>query len=517
TAVEAAVEAETVEAALAQEEPAEEPAAVPPVPEAVEAAPEVSEMAAVAVEAAPIEELPAAEPSAEPSPWAWPREGAVVVSATSEGTPSEEPPEATEVVASEALSVAEEVEAPAAPSVPEAVEAAPEVPEMAAVAVEAAPIEELPVAEPSAEPSPWTWPGEEAVATGAEPAEAVAEPVETLAEPVAEPASEPSAWTWDAEQTAEAPTAAAEVPAEITADGSDVILSPQVLEEPLPGMGWTPSGAPVTEASFNEEFPVILEEPEPYVAPEAELPEVYAETEPVEHEPAPTPWAHETAVPAATPTNVDDLKARIEETRRRIRHELEQPFLELGEHGPAPVEPESPPAARVFEFEADEDAVPEVEAIPEAVSSFGPDLMAGLEDGYGVVELDTGAETRPFPDASPAVEAPEVSTVPVEAASEQPPARPRAAEEVGLSSAAEAVAGKGGEPMELGIDYDAMRSRIERTRGRLKAKAFDAMMTGESTLLSKESAESLPAASPKVELDVEIDQTIETTLREEDR
>ena len=71
--------------------------------------------------------------------------------------------------------------------------------------------------------------------------------------------------------------------------------------------------------------------------------------------------------------------------------------------------------------------------------------------------------------------------------------------------------------MELGIDYDAMRSRIERTRGRLKAKAFDAMMTGESTLLSKESAESLAAASPKVDVDVEIDQTIETTLREEDR
>jgi len=43
--------------------------------------------------------------------------------------------------------------------------------------------------------------------------------------------------------------------------------------------------------------------------------------------------------------------------------------------------------------------------------------------------------------------------------------------------------------MELGVDYNAMRARIEQTRGRLKAKAFDAMMTGESALLGRESPE----------------------------
>lgn len=68
----------------------------------------------------------------------------------------------------------------------------------------------------------------------------------------------------------------------------------------------------------------------------------------------------------------------------------------------------------------------------------------------------------------------------------------------------------------LGVDYEAMRSRIEETRGRLKAKAFDAMMTGESALLGRDPEDAgtkLPAPS---EVDGEIVQTIDDTLREEE-
>ncbi len=36
------------------------------------------------------------------------------------------------------------------------------------------------------------------------------------------------------------------------------------------------------------------------------------------------------------------------------------------------------------------------------------------------------------------------------------------------------------------VDYDSMKSRIESTRSRLKAKAFDAMMTGEAALLGRD-------------------------------
>jgi hypothetical protein len=67
----------------------------------------------------------------------------------------------------------------------------------------------------------------------------------------------------------------------------------------------------------------------------------------------------------------------------------------------------------------------------------------------------------------------------------------------------------------LGVDYDAMRSRIEATRSRLKAKAFDAMMTGESALLGRDAVEASTERPPAADVDKEIAQTIETTLREE--
>ena len=66
------------------------------------------------------------------------------------------------------------------------------------------------------------------------------------------------------------------------------------------------------------------------------------------------------------------------------------------------------------------------------------------------------------------------------------------------------------------VDYDSMRSRIEVTRSRLKAKAFDAMMTGESSLLGRdtEDAEHRKKVVPAV--DSEVNETIETSLREEE-
>ena len=65
------------------------------------------------------------------------------------------------------------------------------------------------------------------------------------------------------------------------------------------------------------------------------------------------------------------------------------------------------------------------------------------------------------------------------------------------------------------IDYDAMKSRIEMTRSRLKAKAFDAMMSGESALLGRDPANfERKKVVPKV--DSEVNDTIETSLREEE-
>ena len=69
---------------------------------------------------------------------------------------------------------------------------------------------------------------------------------------------------------------------------------------------------------------------------------------------------------------------------------------------------------------------------------------------------------------------------------------------------------------ELGVDYEAMRGRIEETRSRLKAKAFDAMMTGESALLGRDPEDAGAKLPAPTDVDSEIDETIESTLREEE-
>jgi hypothetical protein len=66
------------------------------------------------------------------------------------------------------------------------------------------------------------------------------------------------------------------------------------------------------------------------------------------------------------------------------------------------------------------------------------------------------------------------------------------------------------------VDYDSMKNRIESTRSRLKAKAFDAMMTGETALLGRD-LDGVSHALGKVGgVDNDIDETIETSLREEE-
>ena len=67
--------------------------------------------------------------------------------------------------------------------------------------------------------------------------------------------------------------------------------------------------------------------------------------------------------------------------------------------------------------------------------------------------------------------------------------------DLGIISESEAEAELG---LEEPVDYDSMKNRIESTRSRLKAKAFDAMMTGESALLGRdlEGVASSKARSP---------------------
>jgi hypothetical protein len=75
------------------------------------------------------------------------------------------------------------------------------------------------------------------------------------------------------------------------------------------------------------------------------------------------------------------------------------------------------------------------------------------------------------------------------------------------------------EPLERPVvDQAEMRRRIEETRARLKAKAFDAMTSGESALLAREPGEAKPAAdqTADVQLDEEVREVIDRSLSQED-
>jgi hypothetical protein len=315
-------------------------------------------------------------------------------------------------------------------------------------------------------------------------------------------AIEAQPWTVDASEY--------EAVAAVLVTESEVFVTPEVLEEPLPRAGWDPSTTTMAEegalaeaatsAAANldayasievepldfESIPVWAEAPtaEPEVVPDVEAAaeeaaeEATEELEDIAAEPAAVvelpvepeveeievaePEVEDVEVEAAPiPTPADDLKARIEETRRRIRRELEQPFI-VGA-GAAAAEAASP------EFEP---------VIGEALA-VGP-----------VGEGEAGAEVE-----EPAASAPG-DTEPSEAAAadEHPP-----------------VSADG-----PGVDYEAMRGRIEETRSRLKAKAFDAMMTGESALLGRDPGDAGVKLPAPTDVDGEIGETIDSTLREEE-
>ncbi|MEZ5125942.1 MAG: hypothetical protein R2826_06805 [Thermoleophilia bacterium] len=67
------------------------------------------------------------------------------------------------------------------------------------------------------------------------------------------------------------------------------------------------------------------------------------------------------------------------------------------------------------------------------------------------------------------------------------------------------------------VNQAEMRQRIEETRARLKAKAFDAMMSGEIALLRNDGeAAPLPPTTSGTKLEPEIDSTIDRSLSQED-
>ena len=65
-------------------------------------------------------------------------------------------------------------------------------------------------------------------------------------------------------------------------------------------------------------------------------------------------------------------------------------------------------------------------------------------------------------------------------------------------------------------DVAEMRRRIEETRARLKAKAFDAMMSGEAALLARDSGQNPVPRAVDVPVDNDIAETLDESLSQDD-
>jgi len=335
-----------------------------------------------------------------------------------------------------------------------------------------------------------------------------------------------ASWDVDSDRSGAA-TAVAEPSVAVEPAAEKPLVEPPAAEE-------APEEAPVLEEPAVEPEPdeVVAVEPavepaEPLVAgpPVEEVPaeEPVAETpaaeEPTAEEPAveqpavEQPTAEEAAVAEAPPRPFpvweqhpeepagEDLRARIEETRETLEAELAEPFAQ--EAAEQEVVDEVAPAEVVAE---------EVEVLDEAGAAASEAPAAAespVVEEPAVVEEPVADETvieeqaleAPVPTGEALPEAP---------VAEAPGAETAVAEVAPEDSAAES-------PREGGvIDQAEMRRRIEETRARLKAKAFDAMMSGEAALLARDSGDKPVPKGDDHGLDAETDSVIDESLSQEE-
>jgi hypothetical protein len=257
----------------------------------------------------------------------------------------------------------------------------------------------------------------------------------------------------------------ASAPGRVTIPGVQVEPAPEVLETPVDGSGWQDTQATIPSAD------ALLEDLEP-------VPPVTALEEPVEPMPE----------PAFEP-----------ETERET-----EPLLE------AVLEPEPMP---------EPEATPEAETVaePETASATSSEVPSALASGPALDRAELRARIE---DTRERIRRELEQSFAARAADQTPPeSSPDSAQTV--DGQVHGTAGPGDAPPEGrasdgSFDQEAMRRRIDETRNRLKAKAFDAMMSGEAALLSRAPSAQRPSVLPEVPLDKEVAESIEKTLTEED-
>ncbi len=218
-------------------------------------------------------------------------------------------------------------------------------------------------------------------------------------------------------------------------------------------------------------------------------------------EPAAAPMAGPTVAPSITPAAAPvDLESRIEETRRQVEERLENPLappVEVQEEIDVAEAPEV-----LIEEEAAETPAAEAEAISEEeVPAVGE---SGGEEFISEEVEEIVASEMITPDVDEEIAA---LKTPVEG---EPTMEDEAVVQEEKTEAA-------GGPAPSQIDREEMRRRIDETRARLKAKAFDAIVSGE-TFVTPETEEAGFEKSPEggVGLDREIEEEIDKSLKEED-
>lgn len=228
---------------------------------------------------------------------------------------------------------------------------------------------------------------------------------------------------------------------------------------------------------------------------------------------APSDYAAPAATTAASRQGVS-LESRIEATRQQVEQEIDKTFVPASH-----TVPKIPEEALAETSPVVEDEVPAIIAeTPTVIEEAAATFVA--ETAPAAVEAE---QTSPSP-------AKEIPAEPVSgedlaqaqqaaAAKEWEALQTPAVGEPTLEADLNAVKQPPAEttPSPSGIDRDEMRKRIDETRARLKAKAFDAMISGE-TFVEGETGHPAPekkeTAGPG--MDQETADQIDETLREED-
>ena len=198
----------------------------------------------------------------------------------------------------------------------------------------------------------------------------------------------------------------------------------------------------------------------------------------------------------------EDLRPRIEETRAAVETDIAQPF--------APVAAEEAVVEEVVAEEAVAEEPTAEEAVVEEVAAEEAVVEETVVEEAPVREAAAGlvADMTSGSGAAVAEEEPAEAAEEIEAAVVEEPVAEAVEEPVAADEAATREDGT--------IDQAEMRRRIEETRARLKAKAFDAMMSGESALLSRDSGEKPVPKGDDVKLDGELESTIDESLSQEE-